>query len=202
LNKHRVIYNAADSNIVKQSLHKSYGQTKIVWLGRLSPVKRPDLAVLGFRHFLEKFQAEATPITLDIYGIGPLEEKIKELCKETPCTNLCGFTDTPQKIIAESDILLLTSDSEGIPTVILEAMHAKITVVSRGVGGIPEIISIVPDYPIVQIKDSSTKACGLAILEAVKSLVELQESAKKSDTSFFSAARLIEDNLKMYRELV
>lgn len=200
--KHRVIYNASENPISKTTASDSFHAKKISWLGRLSPVKRADLAVLGFKYYLDHLKNSDSDMTLDIYGTGPLEEKTKKLSEGNALINIAGFTHNPEMIILQSSLVLLTSDSEGIPTVILEAMHSGVPVVSRLVGGIPEIISLVPDYPFVAIKDATPASTGLAIKEAISSLEQLQSKAKKSNTDFFKVNRLIEDHLNLYKEIV
>ena len=49
-------------------------------------------------------------------------------------------TEDMAPIYRASDIFLLTSDSEGTPNVLLEAMASGIPVVATSVGGVPEIV--------------------------------------------------------------
>lgn len=53
---------------------------------------------------------------------------------------LTGFRADVPEILARFDILCLTSESEGMPNAVLEAMAAGRPVVAMGVGGVPEII--------------------------------------------------------------
>ena len=43
-------------------------------------------------------------------------------------------------VLRAFDLLLITSDQEGLPMVLLEAMALRVPVISRAVGGIPEAI--------------------------------------------------------------
>jgi len=51
-----------------------------------------------------------------------------------------GFIPDASNLIAQFDISLLTSQSEGVPQFIYESFYYKVPVVSTNVGGIPEII--------------------------------------------------------------
>ena len=53
---------------------------------------------------------------------------------------LLGERNDVYDVLRAMDILLICSDHEGIPMVMLEAMALGVTVVSRKVGGIPEVI--------------------------------------------------------------
>lgn len=51
-----------------------------------------------------------------------------------------GPTPDPNGVIRASDIVLMTSISEGLPMALLEAMSQARPVVSTGVGGVPEVV--------------------------------------------------------------
>ncbi len=213
LDKHRVIYNAAEEfqEEVKPPAERHTGRStgesnldkiNISWLGRLSPIKRPDLAVLGFIDLLNRANTIDKKITLNIYGSGPLETELKELSKNYPQIKLHGFTELPHLAISESDLILLTSDSEGIPTVLLEAMHSKIPFITRTVGGIPEILSICPTYPAIKINNDSIQSCSVALEDAINNLEELYKRASTENTDFFKIKRLQNDHLQLYNEIL
>ena len=51
-----------------------------------------------------------------------------------------GRIDDTASIYKEADILVLTSDREGSPNVLLEAMASGLPVVATNVGGVPQIV--------------------------------------------------------------
>lgn len=51
-----------------------------------------------------------------------------------------GPTTDPTGVVRDSDVVLMTSISEGLPMAILEAMGQARPVVSTGVGGVPEVV--------------------------------------------------------------
>jgi glycosyltransferase involved in cell wall biosynthesis len=119
---------------------RSPGTRTICFAGRLVPVKRVDLlietaAVLenrhpGDYHFL-------------IAGDGPLMDSLKALAIARGLERVCeflGFRPDVLSIISRADVLVLTSDHEGMPMVVLEALALGVPVVSHAVGGVVDII--------------------------------------------------------------
>jgi glycosyltransferase involved in cell wall biosynthesis len=51
-----------------------------------------------------------------------------------------GRTSTPNEMIRNADVVLMTSISEGLPMSILEAMSEGRPVVTTGVGGVPDVV--------------------------------------------------------------
>src|SRR5205085_9775477 len=51
-----------------------------------------------------------------------------------------GPTTDPTGVVRDSDVVLMTNISEGLPIPILEAMGPAQPVVSTGVGGVPEVV--------------------------------------------------------------
>ena len=79
-----------------------------------------------------------------IAGEGPLRADLQaEIDRRDlqSIVQLVGFIlDLPQ-IIGDADVFLLTSDDEGTPNVLLEAMAARVACVAFAVGAVPEIFT-------------------------------------------------------------
>jgi glycosyltransferase involved in cell wall biosynthesis len=86
-----------------------------------------------------------TEINARIVGDGPwrcrLEMLAKRLSLGTDRLEFLGNQKEMAAIYNDSDILVLTSDWEGTPNVILEAMACGLPVISSRVGGVPELLS-------------------------------------------------------------
>jgi len=68
-----------------------------------------------------------------IIGDGEEKESIKELVKKLGITEqvlITGWTDNPYQYMKQSDVFVLSSNWEGLPTVLLEAMALGIPVIS------------------------------------------------------------------------
>lgn len=78
---------------------------------------------------------------LDIYGIGELTPALQQQIKQDPRITYCGSTTTPQKILLQHSIFLLTSSFEGMPLVVLEAGACGVPTIAFDFGETaPEVI--------------------------------------------------------------
>lgn len=114
--------------------------TRIGLAGRLVPVKRPDLFIDTIRLLSEQRPGSVKGI---IIGDGPLLEPLRKTTAEKGLSGLIefkGFVSNPARELAQLDLLLMPSDHEGIPMVLLESLLAGLPVVAHRAGGIPEVL--------------------------------------------------------------
>ena len=171
--KTKVVYNVYQPAQDNQSLAlDSFNRPALVSVGRLTAVKRFDRAI---NSFLNLFDVEKDlNANLYIIGEGPLEQELKDLvCKSSwnERVHFLGFKDNAARYIAAADVLLLSSDSEGVPTVMLEALYAQVPVVSTAVGGIPEVLEKFSGYP-AQLASCDESSLSEAISKSLATLVE------------------------------
>lgn len=78
-----------------------------------------------------------------IAGIGPEEEKIKSIILKQNLgakVHLLGFREDVVQVMQSLDVFLMTSITEGLGTIVLDAFAAGIPVVATRAGGIPEMV--------------------------------------------------------------
>jgi len=78
-----------------------------------------------------------------IAGTGPEEKKIKKMIRDLKLednVHMLGFRDDPVTVIQSLDLFLITSVTEGLGTIVLEAFAAGVPVVATRAGGIPEMV--------------------------------------------------------------
>ena len=111
---------------------------RLVTLGRLVPVKAHDTLLDAFA-----IVAAAEPgAELRIYGQGDLRGALEERIARLGLAGramLGGQTRDVPGVLAAADLFVLSSTSEGLPMVILQAMGAGLPIVSTRVGGVPEV---------------------------------------------------------------
>ncbi len=113
---------------------------EIVSVGRLVPVKNHRLLIDAFA----VFHARHPQYRLFIYGEGPcrpmLEEQIREK-KLSGSVQLCGSVQNPWKHLLSAEIFILSSDFEGMPNALAEAVCLGLPCISTHVSGASELIS-------------------------------------------------------------
>ena len=122
--------------------HKdSDNQINFASVATLYPVKRIDLMIDIFAELKKRH----SNIVLNIYGDGPdrnkLENQVKLLqLQDTICFH--GHVPNSRTVLCRNDILLMTSEREGFPNVIIEAMSIGVpTVTFKYHEGLCEIIT-------------------------------------------------------------
>lgn len=109
-------------------------QKKIVTCGRLEKQKRFDLLIDAFDKVCEEFPE----YKLEIFGVGSLQEKLQEqintLGRQNRITLMGRCEDVPNTIKTAS-LFVLSSDYEGLPNALMEAMALSLPVISTDCGG-------------------------------------------------------------------
>jgi glycosyltransferase involved in cell wall biosynthesis len=168
----------------------SLSETVVMWLGRFTQVKRPDL-VLEI--------AKALPdITFVMAGGGELLESCR--VKAPKNVKLVGFQNKDE-MWKMADIGLCTSDSEGMPLSLIEAQMAGVPVVSTGVGSVAEIVTDGRTGKLA--KDLSGLVAGIKWVKAsIEKSDELSKESKKHALVNFTIDQVARAHLKLYKDLL
>ena len=127
-----VIFNPIERSTRTQAADKAKGLS-IGFVGRMSKEKQPEL----FCNVAAKY-AHDSNVRFVAFGDGPLFEECKG--KHSEYVNFMGYSNDIEHIYSNIDILLMTSEFENCPMVMLEAAVRGIPSVAPAVGGIPELI--------------------------------------------------------------
>lgn len=120
------------------------GRVRIVMVGRLVPIKRME----RFLQALADARQQNPAIEGVIVGAGPEEAKLRETAaslglepdERSGWVHFLGERSDVPQILALSDIYALTSDREGFPNVLLEAMAAAIPIIATPAGETPALV--------------------------------------------------------------
>jgi glycosyltransferase involved in cell wall biosynthesis len=139
--KIQVIGNGFDTHLTEISRPLSSKLDHIVFVGSLRQVKNPLLALAAVKQLKE----EKKNIQLVIVGSGPLWDEMVSYIQNNDLQGVVRMTGNIQheeviRIISESDIFILTSIHEGLPTVLVEAMALAKPVVVPRLEGISELV--------------------------------------------------------------
>jgi glycosyltransferase involved in cell wall biosynthesis len=173
-------------------LPKAKPRTKVTigWIARVTGVKNPLRAVE-----IAKLFPDAQFL---IAGGGDLLEQVKAQAPKN--TKVLGWTDAA-KLFAASDIILLTSENEGMPIALIEAQLASKPVVATNVGGVAEVV-LNNKTGFVTKKNTQELAKALEKLMNSKALRTAQgKAAKAHATKAFSVEKMIKAHVSLYKKL-
>jgi len=169
---------------------KPHAKVTIGWIARVTGVKNPLRALE-----IAKLFPDAQFL---IAGGGDLLDQVKA---QTPKnTKVLGWTDAA-KLFAASDIILSTSENEGIPIALIEAQLASKPVVATNVGGVAEVV-LNNKTGFVTKKNTQELAKALERLINSKALRTAQgKAAKAHATKAFSVEKMISAHVSLYKKL-
>jgi glycosyltransferase involved in cell wall biosynthesis len=109
--------------------------TVLAWIGALSAEKDPATAV--------RAAALVEGSVLLVVGDGPLRAEVEALAAASMPgrARFLSTVDDVRSALVPADVVLLTSRTEGLPAVLIEAGMSGLPVVATAVGGVAQIVS-------------------------------------------------------------
>ena len=137
--KSKVIYNPIDLKEYAQIALKSEKEKKIVTAGRLMPQKNQKMMIRAFAAVHAKYPE----YQLVIYGEGPSRQELEDLVEELGLKKsilLPGNVSDIHEHIKNAEMFVLSSDYEGMPNALIEAMCLGLASISTKVSGATDLI--------------------------------------------------------------
>ena len=181
---------------------KSEEKKLICSIGRLNREKRFDRAIM----ICDKLINRGFEINLFIFGDGEKELELKDLVKRNNLggnVTFTGYIANAGLYLKYFDLLLITSDREGMPFALWEAMGNKIPVVAPDVGGLKEIL--VENNCGFVYEPSDLNEATEKILRLLKDKMyrkELGENGKKTVEYVYNARNFIKKIEQSYTNLL
>jgi glycosyltransferase involved in cell wall biosynthesis len=167
------------------------GKPIVGWIARVTGVKNPMLA-------LEV--ADAMPDTHFVMaGGGDLLEKVRVAAPSN--VTVVGWAGAAD-VFGASDIILSTSENEGMPVALIEAQLAGKPVVATDVGSVSEVV-LNHETGIVTNKNAGSIALALETLLLDKQKrTEMGTLATSRANALFSVDRMINAHIALYKSIV
>ncbi len=177
------------------------------WVGTISELHRNK----GLIYAIEAIKnIKKTPAGQNIkfFIIGEGEERtyLEKMISDYNLKNdvfLLGHINNASQFLKAFDIFMLTSTTEALPYVLLEAGLAGLPVIATRVGGIPEIIDDEKDGLLSRPKDAREISAMLEyIISSKEKSKRLSNNIKEKIIRSFSIKECVGKTEELYRELI
>jgi glycosyltransferase involved in cell wall biosynthesis len=182
----------------RQSLGIAPNAPVVAGVFRMQPEKRP----LYFLDVVRRIRLRTPGLRVVLAGVGSLEAPVRETIEREGLGEwllyLGQIRDVPL-LLAASDVLLLTSDWEGTPNILLEAQHFGCVPVVTETGGSAE--ALVPNLTGILVNlddpDAATEAVHRLLADRSRRH-EMQAQGRMFVAQAFAPANLLAGNKQLY----
>jgi glycosyltransferase involved in cell wall biosynthesis len=173
----------------------------VIAIGRLVRQKGFDTLIKAFSLVIPKMNAQ-----LIIIGEGPERESMEEMVKDLGLIDkvfFAGFQSNPYKFLSRADVFVLSSNYEGLPMVILEAMACGIIVISTDCRSGPrEILQDGKFGFLVPVGDEQALSKGIVRLLKDRPLREKLSRLVRERAKDFSIDTIIKQYEREFYEII
>ena len=167
----------------------------VAYVGRVTGVKRPD----RFVEVARMVHRELSEVRFAVCGEGDL---LGELLAAAPALDgrlhLLGWRADVETVYAAADLVLLTSDNEGMPVSLIEAGLAGLPAVATRVGGVPEVVRHEETGLLAPPWAREIAAHAIRLLRDEPTRRRMGRAARAWTTERFTAERLVADIHRVY----
>jgi glycosyltransferase involved in cell wall biosynthesis len=190
---------------VRAALGRTASDRILLYVGSLSQEKRVDRVLKALPELRQDFPS----LYFWIVGDGLQRAQLHALSVELGLSNAIQFLGAQERVgdyLHAADLFVLTSDTEGMPGVLLEAGYAGLPVVATDVGGVAECVLDSETGILVAPQEEAVLAQALAaavaqLLRNPAQRAEMGESAHDFVSDAFTIDRVSARYVEFYRIL-
>jgi glycosyltransferase involved in cell wall biosynthesis len=194
-----LVRNGVDQTQFRSTPVSANGASLILGVGSLLPVKRWDRLI----RVAKELKTDHNKFLVEIVGDGPLREPLQHLAWDLGVADrvkLVGFAADVQLRMKDATFLVHTSDVEGCPNAIMEAMMCGRAVVAMDAGDIPYLIEDGRTGFIVRSGDDAGLLERVMALTADRSLCQrMGQAAREKAEREFGLEKLVSNTLAAYK---
>ncbi|MBX7445430.1 MULTISPECIES: glycosyltransferase [unclassified Arthrobacter] len=164
----------------------------IAFVGRLSQQKRPYLFL---RYAAELKKTVEREVKFIVHGDGALLEETQRLIRQYGLSGSVELRHPPYPVsdtLAEADLLVVSSDNEGLTLTTFEATAMNVAVLSTDVGSQASLVAsqaLLPRQPFAFIKEAVARTRALMSSEALRMDIVAEQQKKIMALKQFPDAR-------------
>jgi len=183
---------------LRKALGVQAGTRLVGMVGRLVPVKDHLTAFRALEHLPE--------VHLALIGDGELRQALSAEAGRLgigPRVHFTGWVEDVPAVLAELDVVVLSSRNEGTPLALIEAAAAARPVVATNVGGVASVV--VDGRTGCLVPPSRPEALAAALrrlLDDPAERLRLGEAARAHAVRRFGDGRMVQETVDLYRTLL
>lgn len=174
----------------------------IIQAANLLKHKGFDITLEAARLLQEKAQAQDIPVHFLLLGNGPEKEALSKKAQGLNNVSFMGKQDDMGTWFASANLLIHPSYSEGLGSVILEAMAAGLPVIGTRAGGIPDIINDEYSGLLIEIGDAEALARAIQRIAGNESLRKQLQVGAREKLKDFDITHTTKLYVELYEALV
>jgi glycosyltransferase involved in cell wall biosynthesis len=172
----------------------------LLWVGRLDPVKRLDLAI----RCVELLSGVSCQLVLA--GDGPARGRVEDLVRQSPArerVHLLGWQTNLAPALSAADVFLFPSRTEGMPNAVLQAMAFGLPIVGSDIPALRELCGDDERMLLLAGDDADEYAAALRILHEDADLRETlgHRAAEWADT-YVDPQRSVQATIAVYEHVL
>jgi glycosyltransferase involved in cell wall biosynthesis len=188
-----------DKKDSQESCGLSTATLQCAYIGRVTQIKRPD----RFLDVVTELKRRGVKLEFFMAGDGELLDDCRErIVRDNLSVKVLGWQSNIEKVLAATDIVILTSDNEGTPLSLIQAGMAGLPVVATEVGSVSEVV----------LNGTTGIVTGLNVQEIAEALEKLANdgglrthmgaAARDFTLNNFGVQRLVHDHEELYKKLL
>jgi glycosyltransferase involved in cell wall biosynthesis len=178
--------------VARQALGLPSDGAVVAYVARLTAIKRPDRMIDVARALPE--------VIFVVAGDGPLYAELRATAP--PNVRFLGLRADIENVYSAADVVLLTSDNEGMPVTLIEAALCGVPAVATTVGSTGEVVldgrtgwTVAPDAP--ALVDAVTK-----LLANEDQALEMGAAARRWADEAFGVRAMADAHMNLYESLM
>jgi glycosyltransferase involved in cell wall biosynthesis len=194
-----VVRNGLDLERFRSVPYTTARQVRIVGMGSLIPVKRWDRLLVAAL----ELKRRGLDCLVRIAGDGSLRGSLQQRAQDLGLANrieFMGHTDDIPSLLSDATFLVHTSDNEGCPNVVMEAMACGRAVVATDVGDVPYLVEDgTTGFVVRRGDDTALVACMATLITKIDLCRLMGEAGRVKAEREFRLERLVAETLAAYR---
>jgi len=194
-----VVRNGLDLELFRFTSPSASTKARIVGIGSLLPAKRWDRLLVAAR----ELKSKGLDFSMRLVGDGPLRASLQQqVCdlRLNDRVELTGHAVDVATLLSDATFLVHTSDSEGLPNAVMEAMACGRAVVATSVGDVPTVVEAGLTGFLVARGDDACLVERMATLIIDRNLCQrMGEAGRAKAEREFGLDRLVTETLAAYR---